>query len=83
MWESPFKSPEIVLLRLSISCVLEVSCFSAHKLSDVLDEPSNPIAESEYSSFNPPSSSSEGSSVDSGLNLTLALTCFQRKKGKK
>jgi hypothetical protein len=53
--------------------VLEVSCFSAYKLSDVLEEPSNPTAESAYSSFGP-TSSSEALSLDFSLNLTLIFT---------
>jgi len=53
--------------------VLELSGFSAYKLPDVLDDPSKPAAESEYSSLKPDSSSSEGSSLDSGLNLTLGF----------
>lgn len=82
MRESPAKSPETVLLRLSISCVLEVSCFSAYKLSDVLEEPSNPTAESAYSSFGPTSSSSEARSFDFSLNLTLVFTYKSGKKKK-
>lgn len=58
--------------------MLEVSCFSAYKLSEVLDEPSYPTAESTYSSFNP--FSREGSSLDSGLNPTLELTYFNENK---
>ena len=45
-----------------------------YKLSDVLEEPSNPTAESAYSSFGPTSSSSEARSLDFSLNLTLVFT---------
>lgn len=66
------RSPDTVLFMLSISC------FSAYRLSEVLDEPSKPVAESAYSSFRPTSSSSKGSSLYTSLDLILAFTYFRQ-----